>query len=55
MGGNGLVSMRARAAKLGGAYTVDSAPGRGTTVTLEVPVKVKRRRLPRSLKKFLRA
>lgn len=55
MGGHGLGSMRARAEKLGGTYRIDSAPGRGAVVTLEVPVKIKRRRrLPRALKKFLR-
>ncbi len=32
----GLTSMRERAAALGGTLTVDSAPGQGTTVTLEV-------------------
>ncbi|HEX6625496.1 MAG TPA: ATP-binding protein, partial [Pyrinomonadaceae bacterium] len=55
MGGHGLHSMRGRAEKLGGTYEIDSARGRGTTVTLEVPVKVKRRRrvLPR-LKKLWR-
>jgi signal transduction histidine kinase len=33
----GLVSMRERAEELGGALRIDSGPGRGTTVTLEVP------------------
>jgi signal transduction histidine kinase len=33
----GLVSMRERAEALGGRLTVDTAPGAGTTVTLEVP------------------
>lgn len=37
-GGNGLISMRRRAAELGGEYTIVSAPGLGTTVTLELPV-----------------
>ena len=33
----GLTSMRERAQSLGGALTVDSAPGRGTTVRVDVP------------------
>jgi len=33
----GLTSMRERAAALGGTLRVDTAPGAGTTVTLEVP------------------
>jgi signal transduction histidine kinase len=33
----GLVSMRERAEALGGTLQVDTAPGVGTTVTLEVP------------------
>lgn len=33
----GLTSMRERAAALGGTLRVDTAPGSGTTVTLEVP------------------
>ncbi|HWT01937.1 MAG TPA: two-component regulator propeller domain-containing protein [Pyrinomonadaceae bacterium] len=38
MGGHGLHSMRQRAAALGGSYEVESGKGRGTTVTLKVPV-----------------
>jgi ligand-binding sensor domain-containing protein/two-component sensor histidine kinase len=34
--GNGVASMRRRVAALGGALSVDSAPGRGTTIRLEV-------------------
>ncbi|ASY36885.1 MULTISPECIES: GAF domain-containing sensor histidine kinase [Streptomyces] len=33
----GLVSMRDRAAGVGGSLTVDSAPGKGTTIEMEVP------------------
>ncbi len=38
-GGMGLRSIAARAAKIGGHVTVDSQPGQGTTVTLNVAVK----------------
>jgi signal transduction histidine kinase len=34
----GLVSMRERAAFAGGSLDVDSAPGRGTSVCLRIPV-----------------
>ncbi len=34
----GLTSMEERAARLGGALTIESAPDRGTTVRLEVPI-----------------
>jgi signal transduction histidine kinase/ligand-binding sensor domain-containing protein len=44
MGGHGLGSMRQRAEKLGGVYKVESEKGRGTVVTLKVPIKIKRRR-----------
>ncbi|MEO3823149.1 GAF domain-containing sensor histidine kinase [Actinomadura sp. B10D3] len=37
-GGLGLASMRDRAYSIGGALTIDAAPGRGTTVRLEVPL-----------------
>ena len=37
-GGNGLYSMRRRAAERGGSYEVRSKPGEGTTVTLSLPV-----------------
>jgi signal transduction histidine kinase len=33
----GLVSMRDRASGVGGALTVHSAPGEGTTIEMEVP------------------
>jgi signal transduction histidine kinase len=37
-GGNGLSNMRQRLDLLGGQCTVDSIPGRGTTVILSVPL-----------------
>jgi signal transduction histidine kinase len=36
--GLGIHTMRERAAVLRGALTIDSAPGRGTRVTVEVPL-----------------
>jgi len=36
--GNGLRNMQQRAASLGGNLLVESARGRGTTITLEVPI-----------------
>ena len=36
--GNGVESMRRRATALGGTFGVDSAPGRGTRVTVAVPI-----------------
>ena len=36
--GLGLVGMRERAARLNGQFSVDSAPGHGTRLTVEVPV-----------------
>ncbi|MBT2206792.1 MULTISPECIES: GAF domain-containing sensor histidine kinase [Actinomadura] len=36
--GLGLASMRERACSIGGTLTIDAAPGRGTTVRLEVPL-----------------
>ncbi|HEY5995416.1 MAG TPA: ATP-binding protein, partial [Candidatus Deferrimicrobiaceae bacterium] len=38
-GGIGLETMRERAELLGGACMVEGIPGRGTTVTIEVPLK----------------
>jgi signal transduction histidine kinase len=37
-GGHGLASMAARARRLGGSLAMDSAPGRGTSLRLEVPL-----------------
>lgn len=37
-GGLGLTSMRDRAYSIGGGLTIDAAPGKGTTVRLEVPL-----------------
>lgn len=37
-GGYGLRAMRARARALGGAFTVESAPGRGTAIAVQLPV-----------------
>jgi signal transduction histidine kinase len=39
MGGHGLVSMRRRAEALGGGLTIDSHTGRGTNITLNVPIR----------------
>jgi signal transduction histidine kinase len=36
--GLGLVGMRERAALAGGRLTIETAPGRGTTVVAEVPL-----------------
>ncbi|HSN85155.1 MAG TPA: ATP-binding protein, partial [Thermoanaerobaculia bacterium] len=34
----GLATMRERAENIGGAFRLDSAPGEGTRVTVELPV-----------------
>jgi PAS domain S-box-containing protein len=36
--GMGLVSMRERAASFGGTITIDSSPGRGTLITVDIPL-----------------
>jgi PAS domain S-box-containing protein len=36
-GGLGLISIKERAAQLNGAWTIDSAPGEGTRVRVEIP------------------
>jgi two-component sensor histidine kinase len=38
-GGHGLENMRTRAAQLGGRLTIDSSPGLGTSIKVEVPLK----------------
>ena len=43
MGGHGLTSMQRRAKALGGSFKINSEPGRGTTVTLKVPLNQRRR------------
>jgi signal transduction histidine kinase len=37
-GHDGLANMQARAAELGGSLAIDSAPGRGTRVAVQVPL-----------------
>ena len=37
--GNGLRNMSARAREAGGALQIDSAPGRGTRVSLRIPLR----------------
>ena len=43
MGGHGLASMQRRARALAGSLTIDSHVGRGTTLTLKVPIRQKSR------------
>jgi signal transduction histidine kinase len=40
-GGLGLVNMRERARQLGGTFELDSRPGRGTTVRVAVPFRIR--------------
>jgi len=40
-GGLGLVNMRERARQLGGTFELDSRPGRGTTVRVAVPFRMR--------------
>jgi signal transduction histidine kinase len=40
----GLLGMRERALALGGALDINSAPGRGTHISLSIPIKFDRRR-----------
>ncbi|MFG1805222.1 sensor histidine kinase [Streptomyces sp. NPDC049040] len=44
--GYGLPGLRARAAEMGGTAAVDSAPGRGTAVTVTLPLAAARRSTP---------
>jgi signal transduction histidine kinase len=37
--GLGLIGMRERVASLGGTFSIDSSPGRGTTLNIKVPLK----------------
>jgi signal transduction histidine kinase len=37
--GTGMVGMRARARSAGGRLTVDSRPGKGVSITVEIPLK----------------
>jgi signal transduction histidine kinase len=37
-GSSGIAGMRERAMLVGGTLKVESAPGRGTAVTLEIPI-----------------
>ena len=46
MGGHGLASMQRRAHALGGSFSIQSSPGRGTSVTLKVPIRQRRWVLP---------
>jgi signal transduction histidine kinase len=39
--GLGLVNMRERARQLGGTFELDSRPGRGTTVRVAVPFRIR--------------
>ena len=38
-GGNGLTNMRQRVRELGGTLHLDTAPGRGTRLTIRIPTK----------------
>ena len=46
MGGHGLANMQRRAQAIGGSLTIDSEIGRGTKVTLKVPIRQRSRWLP---------
>ncbi|CAG7650528.1 sensor histidine kinase [Actinacidiphila bryophytorum] len=45
-GGYGLPGLRARAAEMGGTAAVDSAPGRGTSITVTLPLAAAARSTP---------
>jgi len=36
--GYGLAAMRARSAQVGGTLTVESAPGQGTVISVDIPL-----------------
>jgi ligand-binding sensor domain-containing protein/two-component sensor histidine kinase len=38
LGGNGLINMRRRAENLGGTFSIDSAPGKGTRAVIKIPI-----------------
>ena len=40
-GGTGLVSMRERATSFGGLFMIDSTPGKGTMINVEIPMNVR--------------
>jgi signal transduction histidine kinase len=44
--GLGLVNMRERARQLGGTFELDSRPGRGTTVRVAVPFRIREAKPP---------
>jgi len=46
--GHGLISMRQRAAGIGGELRITSQPGKGTTVTLQVPLLGRQARIQKS-------
>jgi signal transduction histidine kinase len=45
-GGLGLVNMRERARQLGGTFELDSRPGRGTTVRVALPFRIREAKSP---------
>jgi signal transduction histidine kinase len=38
-GGYGLIAMRQRVSQVGGSLTVESEPGEGTTVVIQLPIR----------------
>jgi signal transduction histidine kinase/ligand-binding sensor domain-containing protein len=50
-GGLGLVNMRERARQLGGTFELDSRPGRGTTVRVAVPFRIREAKSPERAQK----
>jgi signal transduction histidine kinase len=45
-GGLGLVNMRERARQLGGTFELNSRPGRGTTVRVAIPFRIREAKQP---------